>query len=1005
MLISESSNLIGGVDTLDILKRLSENIIMNPEKVAIFDDDKSFTYGEVGSISNEIANVICQYTTYGDIVTLDLEHSPYIILVVLGILKAGCTYVPLGAQNSIERNSYIKNFTHSRLHITDRQENEGEDKSLIINDSVIAEYLSKKGELLEVREFPENPYILFTSGSTGEPKGVKVTKYNLSYILENMQSICPGASDSVFCFSTPYTFDVATTEIFGWIISNSSVYSFNLNNFHQYKSLLKKIDDFKITHFSVSPSLLGTLFNISNSQDLLNISNNIQYLIVAGEEMPVKIVEFWQKKQIASKLYNFYGPTETSVYATYYEVPRNFNFVSVPIGKPLEGASYFVENPNSNGIGELMIIGEGVSEGYINNQFLNETQFGKFYNGEKFYRTGDLVSVNSEGEILYHGRKDDQIEINGIRVELGEIDHLISKLPTIQAVKTIQYNGILVSFIITHDTIGNESIDFRDELKKIAPNHLIPASFYIVEKFPLNSNNKIDKKELIRLLEDKAAKTIQQVDQNKGNKFDKKVLKIVQEVLNKKIKLHDDFFEVGGDSLSIVSCIVHLEEEFQIELDMDLFYLNRTPFEISRFIQNNSTLVQDNKGQNLLVEGKFIENNINKFSGSITTTEASYLQRLYFYKRKNNIISFDIQIPTTISINKVLRAVDIVLEENAILRSSLSKEGNHLKLETHDKIIFYNKEPLDNSYQDEVIKKMIEQVFSNRYLGAPLIDFEIFRFRNHFKITFVVDHCIFDASSINIFKQELMRAILDKKIKKSGISYIDFHNLLNQINNIEIIEHHPYLQSLESSNQHCKDVQKIIPRGFSHIAINNITNYSGTYISYLIAYLTSKKICESYQIDIITSNVILNLRDFPSIDLSDTIGDIHSTVQLIYHGENFCDYVDKCSKIVQEYYVNQLFSPRSVVYSSYPQFSPTQLKLREVIGNNIPISISFVGIVKEEELKNYFLSVEKMHLELDRTSDLARIYVTAVMCKDSLHIFYSHKIFNEYKNFELQELR
>lgn len=993
---------------MNIIEKLKKNVEINPDKIAIHDDKYSFTYRNVDIISTEIANKINENVSQNGVVALDLNHTYIIVLTILGVLKAGCTYVPLNKRNSMERNRHILKITKSEIILTDDGGKFEKERTLVLSDVVIGMMMGGEGKLSQLRSFPDFPYILFTSGSTGEPKGVRVTKENLNYILENMQNICPGDKNSVFCLTTPYTFDVAATEIFGWIAANASVFTFDINNFKMYKVLLKKIGQFHISHFGSSPSLLNTLFDISNEEDIQIISQNIKYLIVAGEEMPVRLVERWRNYGIQSKLYNFYGPTEATVYATYYEIPRNFSSSSVPIGRSLNGASFLIENADEQGKGELVITGKGITDGYINNQDLNEKNFGHMHNGERYYRTGDIVRVNGNGELIFYGRNDDQIELNGIRVELGEIDYYVARLPEIKEVKTLQNNGVLVSFFVgISENLNLDSL--RHKLKNMMPSYMVPNVFFQLDSLPLNINKKIDKQELLRLFmlsRDSKNSTEDSFDsETEGICEDilESTVKIFRDTLGTEIDLDDDFFEFGGDSLNVVSYAIQMEEKLGIVIEMDTFYLYRTPRKIVKYLQSrkksnfNPPALFKNVGEVNIVPPKL--------GKEIGCTTASYTQRLYYYKKKNNIITFTIEVPLNSSIIYIKEAVEEVLKNNPILRTSFHDEKDKLMLFTHAEVHFSPSCVYKFQQKSIVIDQLIKQIFDMRYQEGALLNYAILKDVNRQEIIFAIDHCIFDASSVSIFKNEFSKSLLGERICKVGITYFDFYHKLEKENSVAKVLNHPYMSELNKSNKCCENVVSRISKGMSHVVIKNVNLFDGTELSYLISYISCKQISLLFNLKSVTSNLILNLRNFKSFSLSDTIGDVHSTIQLIYAKESYTEYLKKSIKVVDEVFMNELFNPRTVAYIDYPKFSIEQKSIRKIIGNDVPISISFVGSINESELEGYQDSITLMQKELDKSADLSRIYATAVLCRDNLHIFYDHKVFGNQRSFDFTDIK
>ncbi|WEE35739.1 non-ribosomal peptide synthetase [Lactiplantibacillus paraplantarum] len=992
---------------MNILEKLASDVKQNPEKVAINTEAFSFTYGQVDSITNEIANIISEKFAPETVISLSLKHSYLIILSVIGILKAGCTYVPLAGDNSHEKNEYIKELTNCNYMITDVKNEAAESDQLVLSDIFIGQLMANKNGLNEQRPLPEICYILFTSGSTGKPKGVLVTSRNLDYILQNMQHICPGDQSSTYCFTTPYTFDVAATEMFGWIEANGSVIIFDLNEFSQYRHLVNQIGRYHVTHFGASPSLLNTIFDISSENEIQVLSRSVKFFMVAGEEMPVQLVNKWQSLQIKSRLFNCYGPTEATVYATYYEVKPDFSGERVPIGKPLDGAGFYIDQPNEAGVGELVITGDGVTNGYLNNPQRTKQNFGQTTAGEKYYRTGDLASCDTAGNVIFHGRNDDQIELNGIRVELGEIDYYLNKLSMIDSCKTLWHNGVLITFY----TGQQQQIDVnkaRSELGKFMPKYMMPNTFIHVDHFPLNRSNKVDTRMLLTMLEHDKHQDVLSADQQDD---EDRWLKIFADALGHQIGYDDDFFEHGGDSLRVVECVIQLENICHTRLEMDLFYEFRTPRNIINHIQARSKSKTESVTSPQSNVKRSNGTSLFSLSGHCEVVPASYTQRLYYYKKKFNMVSFTAKVSNNFLDAEIAHAIEQVAKYNPVLRTTLNCAGNQLTMHIFESLTTekVGVGPVINGAEVEKIQDELQTaVFQARYAGKALLNYVITTSEQNPEkvILFCVDHCIFDASCISIFKDDLLRILNKQKPEKTGIEYADYCAQLLEHNSLDQVMAHPYTKKIARANQACQKLFELTPVGPCHVVVKNVEMFDGTKLSYLISYLSSAQLSKQFDLSQVSANLILNLRHYAGFSVERTIGDMHSTVQLVYEAdESYSDYWQKSDENIAKLFTGSLYNPRTVTYNHYPDLSPRQEELRRIIGNDVPISISFVGLVEPSELTTYEATIQATQASLVQTADLSRIYATAVLSRNDLHIFYDHQVFPEDKVFDFVDIK
>ena len=439
---------------LDIYqKQLNKNI----NKKILVSESKSLTFQELDNYSNYIAIKLENVCT-NQIIPFYLKDHFYVLPVVIGILKAG--YIPMPLSNSLQ----IKKSVERILDVT---------YDLLITDDDIGAKGIQNSEVLiladkeeicrEVYSYNSKSkkqdicYILCTSGTTGIPKKVFVREDNIVWILNTFYSLVNFTSNSRFLFSTPYTFDVSLTEIFAPIFTGGILICLE-PDLLGFKKLNDIIFNNNISHLSISPSFAELLVEI----DERSVFENLQVLCVAGEQFPKSLADKLRGCiRKGCRVFNLYGPTETSIYATYYEL-NDIEYDRVPIGVPLNGVKIKIisETGEPSAAGELCIGGNGLTSGYVLQPDIKKEKF-KLIDNEEYYFTGDYVHYDDEYNLIFDGRKDQQIQLNGIRIELDEISSIISKITKIESIRVVYYKKRVYVFY-------KSQYDLKSEIETIS---------------------------------------------------------------------------------------------------------------------------------------------------------------------------------------------------------------------------------------------------------------------------------------------------------------------------------------------------------------------------------------------------------------------------------------------------------------------------------------------------------------------------------------------------------
>ncbi|MBG9571024.1 amino acid adenylation domain-containing protein, partial [Bacillus subtilis] len=410
-----------------------------PNKVAVEFEDKQLTYQELNERANQLARTLRLNGVGSEqLVGIMTERSLEMIIGILGILKAGGGYVPIDPEFPEERIHYILKDSEAQLlltqsHLMHRVSFTGRVIPLDSEES----YHEIQTNLNSIVRPNHLAYVIYTSGTTGKPKGVMIEHKSVVNTLTDLEKRFPLGIDDAILLKTNYTFDVSVTELFGWFIGKSKLVILKPGLEKEPEALINIIEKNKITHINFVPSMLQVLLNELRQINIKKLQS-LKYVFSAGEALPVKTIkEFYSA--LSSRLENIYGPTECTIYATYYGTDRTMKgLVNTPIGKPLGNVQAVVlkdlELQPIGVPGELCISGVGLARGYLNRPDLTAEKFvdHPFIPGEKLYRTGDLARWLPEGNIEYLGRIDHQVKIRGYRIEIGEIETVLLNMEAVQ---------------------------------------------------------------------------------------------------------------------------------------------------------------------------------------------------------------------------------------------------------------------------------------------------------------------------------------------------------------------------------------------------------------------------------------------------------------------------------------------------------------------------------------------------------------------------------------------
>ncbi|MFE1748578.1 amino acid adenylation domain-containing protein [Coleofasciculus sp. H7-2] len=563
-----------------------------PDAIALIFENQQLTYRELNIRANQLAGYLQQLgVVTGVIVGICVERSVDMIVGLLGILKAGGAYLPLDPSYPQERLNFMLEDAQISILLTqsilapllkggwgDRQH--GLSVVCLDKDWDAIAYHPQHNPTSSVT--PENlAYVIYTSGSTGKPKGVLVQHRGLSNLAEaQIEVFNVQPSDRILQFAS-LSFDASIFEIVMALRSGATLYLAKKESLLPGQPLIKLLRDNAITHLTLPPAVLAVL-----TEEL----PALQTIICAGESCSKDIVNKWASGR---RFFNAYGPTEATVWATIAEI--SYDSQKPSIGRPIFNTQIYILDthlqPVPIGItGELYISGDGLAQGYLNRPELTAERFipnpfnsciDKGCHISTIYKTGDLARYRPDGNIEFLGRLDDQVKIRGFRIELGEIETVLTQHPTVRetvviATEKVSGNKRLVAYIVPHQNLTPTIIELRDFLKKKLPEYMVPSAFVVLESLPLTPNGKVDR----RNLPDPDNSTSLAIDKTyiePRNLTESTLAKIWSEVLNiERVSIHDNFFDLGGNSLLSITLMEQIHKQFERELPLSTLFLNPT---------------------------------------------------------------------------------------------------------------------------------------------------------------------------------------------------------------------------------------------------------------------------------------------------------------------------------------------------------------------------------------------------------------------------------------------
>ncbi|HZI21567.1 MAG TPA: amino acid adenylation domain-containing protein, partial [Gemmatimonadales bacterium] len=565
-----------------------------PDQVAVVCDRQQVTYGELERRAGRLAHHLWQLgVAPGARVGVCVERSPEMVVVLLGVLKAGATYVPLDPSFPPARLGRMVADSEMAVLITHRDL----DQRLPARPPAVVQ-LDGAWDGSETAAAPPEPaaatpasiaYVLYTSGSTGEPKGVEIPHSALTNFLLSMQR-SPGftPADTLLAVTT-LSFDIAALELFLPLVSGGHLVIASRDDALDPLRLIARVHDSHCTVMQATPATWRALVDAGWS------GSPTLRILCGGEALPPGLAQALLSR--CRELWNMYGPTETTVWSTIERVTTADG--PAPIGRPIANTQVLVLDAQRNLVapglaGELYIGGAGVARGYLHHEELTRERFiaNPFAPNGRLYRTGDVARWLPDGRLEWLGRSDHQMKVRGFRIEAGEVEAIIARHPAVRAVVVIAREDIpgdkrLVAYVVTERTPAPSDLEeeLRALIRATAPEYMVPADFVTLPALPRTANGKLDRKALPAPRRDRAAASSAERAVAPRTPTEQTVLGLFQGVLERSdFGVLDSFFDLGGHSLMAARLVSQLRAATGVAVPLRNLFEHPTVAALARVV-------------------------------------------------------------------------------------------------------------------------------------------------------------------------------------------------------------------------------------------------------------------------------------------------------------------------------------------------------------------------------------------------------------------------------------
>lgn len=784
-------------------KLFEDRVEISPESIAVVYEKEKVSYKELNIRANSLARYLRkQGVKDNDIVGILLDRSIDMIVAVLAVLKAGGAYLPIDPEYPQDRIKYTLEDSTAKIALTSRKYKniaEFNGLELYMDDNRV--YEEDCSNLEEVGTPNSLAYVIYTSGTTGKPKGAMIEHRNVVRLMFNNKIKFDFTSKDVWTMFHSLCFDFSVWEMYGALLYGGKLVIVPKSVAQEPKEYLKLLKQENVTVLNQTPT---AFYNLSSEELMCKEKElSVRYVIFGGEALKPIMLEKWRKRYAHTKLINMYGITETTVHVTYkeiteYEIEHNIS----NIGKPIPTLTTYIMDRNMKllpiGVaGELCVGGDGVCRGYLNRPELTLEKFvqNPYVDGERLYRSGDLVRVLPDGDMEYIGRIDHQVKIRGHRVEIGEIENKLLEYDDVKETVIIakednNSNKYLCAYIVGERKFT--ASELREYLLKSLPSYMIPAYFIQLDKIPLTSNGKVDRKSL----PEPDGNIITGVDyEAPRNEIEQKLVEIWEQVLSiDRIGISDNFFTLGGDSIKALRLISAININLNKKLHIRSIYHFSSIKELASCFEEGQTHIIENEEEienakaelevlksSILEERELFKKLPDDFEDFYPMSDIEQGMVYHYLKNSGNGVYHDqllyVMKDEYIDYQALEKAINLMTDKHEILRTSFDLQNFDCSLQIVHKsftpdIDYIDIKKINKQEQYDFINKYLEEDKRNIFdLSKPLWRIRMFIVDDNSLIfALIFHHAVLDGWSVASFVTEVVNLYYKIREKQGMLS-------------------------------------------------------------------------------------------------------------------------------------------------------------------------------------------------------------------------------------------
>lgn len=747
-------------ETKSLITIFEEQVSANSTYPAIIFEGKKISYQELNKRANQFAyHLLSKNVKPNEVIGIMLPRGFDLLIAILAVLKTGAGYMLIDPSLPEDRINYMLKNSNSPLLITNANFSIDFRQELFMEMEDLSQYSDKNPIVHSSNE--DIFCVIYTSGSTGTPKGVTLKKSGILNLVYSHQQILDTNQCDYFLSTSTVAFDMFIVENFTALLSGKTVVLANEEEQRIPIFMSQLIKKNHVDFILSTPSKISLLLLNEETSSCLQ---SVKVLQLGGEVFSQKLYEKLSHYATNARIFNGYGPSECSACSSMKEIIPN---EKITIGKPFLNTNIYILNQEENllpigYVGEICISGNGVGKGYIGNPELTAKVFvpNPFKNGT-MYKTGDMGKILPNGEIEYIGRKDNQVKLRGLRIELEEISSKILEISGVKSAVSVirKVNEIdsICAYIMQNGALDDVLI--KNYLKEKLPYYMVPSYIMFMDKLPLTLNGKIDTKNLPEIEMTHVKYIAPQTP------IEKEIISKLENMLNiSNISMNQNFFDLGGDSLCAIKLVSEVYSKFGIKIEVKDIFEYHTLSDLCSYISSLSTEKKKNIQKSTIREYY-----------PLTSAQRG----IYYTVNMEGKDSITYNTPSGIfltgnlNISKLEKCLKSLIQRHDVLRTAFILKNGTVMQKVEKEISFslpVKKERIENI--DAVFEQFVKPFDLSK---APLLRAELICFDDtHYLLLLDIHHIIFDGTSIGLFANELSMLYREENLPENSLEYMDY---------------------------------------------------------------------------------------------------------------------------------------------------------------------------------------------------------------------------------------